>query len=60
MTKSSPDQLRLTPTFMVVAALFITCLITANIIAVKLVDIFGHVLTAGIIIFHSATSSGTS
>lgn len=51
MTPNAPNQLRLTPTFMVVAALFVTCLITANIIAVKLVDIFGHILTAGIIIF---------
>ena len=51
MTQNSSSQLRLTPTFMVVAALFVTCLITANIIAVKLVDIFGHVLTAGLIIF---------
>ena len=51
MTASSPSQLRLSPTFMVVTALFITCLITANIIAVKLVVIFGHVLPAAIIIF---------
>ena len=36
---------------MVVTALFVTCLITANIIAVKLVVIFGHVLPAAIIIF---------
>ncbi len=36
---------------MVVTGLFITCLITANIIAVKLVVIFGHVLPAAIVIF---------
>lgn len=36
---------------MVVSALFVTCLITANIIAVKLVSIFGHILPAAIIIF---------
>ncbi|MCL4531578.1 MAG: queuosine precursor transporter [Actinobacteria bacterium] len=32
-------------------AVFITCLITANVIAVKLVDIFGFVMPAGTIIF---------
>ena len=32
-------------------AIFITCLITANIAAVKLVEIFGFVLPAGTIIF---------
>lgn len=37
--------------FIVVVALFITCLITANIIAVKLISIFGLVLPAAIIIF---------
>lgn len=37
--------------FLVVVALFITCLITANIIAVKLITIFGMVLPAAIIIF---------
>ena len=51
MTGNASNQLRLSPTFMVVTALFVTCLITANIIAVKLVVIFGHVLPAAIIIF---------
>ena len=37
--------------FLVVVALFITCLITANIIAVKLITIFGMVLPAATIIF---------
>ena len=37
--------------FILVTALFITALITANIIAVKLVVIFGEVLPAAIIIF---------
>lgn len=41
----------ISPTFVVVTALFITALISANIIAVKLVVIAGQVLTAGIIIF---------
>jgi queuosine precursor transporter len=37
--------------FVVVVALFITCLLTANIMAVKLVHIFGLILPAAIIIF---------
>ncbi len=37
--------------FLVVVALFITCLITANIIAVKLISVFGMVLPAAIIVF---------
>ena len=37
--------------FMVIAALFVTCLITANIIIVKQISIGGLVLPAGIIIF---------
>jgi uncharacterized integral membrane protein (TIGR00697 family) len=37
--------------FVFVVAIFITCLITANIAAVKLVQVFGFVLPAGTIIF---------
>lgn len=37
--------------FLLIVSVFITCLITANIIAVKLVGVFGLVLPAGIIIF---------
>lgn len=37
--------------FVVVVAVFITCLLTANIIAVKLVHIFGLIVPAGIVIF---------
>lgn len=37
--------------FLLVAALFVTCLIVSNIIAVKLIDIGGLVLPAAIIIF---------
>jgi len=36
---------------MVIASLFVTCLITANIIAVKLISPFGFLVPAGIIIF---------
>jgi len=37
--------------FVFIVAIFITCLITANITAVKLVNVFGLVLPAGIVIF---------
>lgn len=37
--------------FVVVVAVFVTCLLIANIIAVKLVNIFGLTVPAGIIIF---------
>ena len=37
--------------FVIVVAVFITCLITANITAVKLVSILGLILPAGVIIF---------
>lgn len=37
--------------FVVVVAVFVTCLITANVTAVKLVTIFGLILPAGVIIF---------
>ncbi len=37
--------------FLIVAAVFVTCLVTANITAVKLFDFFGLILPAGIVIF---------
>jgi uncharacterized integral membrane protein (TIGR00697 family) len=37
--------------FLVVVALFITCLIAANIIAVKLISVFGLLLPAAVIVF---------
>jgi queuosine precursor transporter len=37
--------------FVVLVALFVTCLITANIIAVKVIDLGGFILPAGIIVF---------
>jgi uncharacterized integral membrane protein (TIGR00697 family) len=37
--------------FIILVALFITCLITANIIAVKLVSVFGLLLPAAVIVF---------
>lgn len=41
----------LSPWFVAIAALFVTCLITANIIAVKLAVIFGLILPAAVVIF---------
>jgi queuosine precursor transporter len=42
---------RLSHRFLLVAALFVTCLLTANLIAVKLIEVFGLLLPAAIIIF---------
>jgi len=39
------------PWFTGLVAMFVTCLITANITAVKLIDVFGLILPAGIIVF---------
>src|SRR5512147_889613 len=39
------------PWFVSIVAIFATCLITANIIAVKLITVFGLVLPAAIVIF---------
>ncbi len=44
-------ELRYTSWFVVVVAVFVTTLITANITAVKLVGIFGLVLPAGVVLF---------
>lgn len=43
--------MRFSPLFLLVTALFVTALVTANIIAVKLVRIAGFVLPAGVIVF---------
>src|SRR5437868_9266409 len=37
--------------FVVIASVFVTCLLTANIIAVKLITLFGFLVPAGIIVF---------
>lgn len=44
-------EIHYSPYFVIITAIFVTCLITANITAVKLIDLFGFVLPAGIIIF---------
>jgi len=49
--QKTPMRGRYSHWFLLIASIFITCLITSNIIAVKLVNIFGLVLPAGIIIF---------
>lgn len=43
--------MRNSPWFILIVAVFVTCLITANIIAVKLVNVFGLVVPAAVIIF---------
>ncbi len=43
--------MRNSPWFVLIVAVFVTCLITANIIAVKLVDIFGLIVPAAVVIF---------
>jgi uncharacterized integral membrane protein (TIGR00697 family) len=45
------NQYRYSQWFVIAVTVFITCLITANITAVKLVNVFGLVLPAAIIIF---------
>ena len=47
----STSPARYSQWFILVTAVFITCLITANITAVKLVGVFGLVLPAAVIIF---------
>ena len=44
-------EVRYSHWFTVLAALFVTCLITANVIAVKPIGVFGLVLPAAVIIF---------
>lgn len=46
-----PSHTRYSSWFVLVVAVFITCLVTANITAVKLVSVFGLVLPAAVIIF---------
>ena len=46
-----PERAGHSPRFVVVAALFVTCLVVSNIIAVKLIAVGGLVLTAAITIF---------
>lgn len=45
------DEMRNSPWFLIITAVFVTCLITANIIAVKLVEISGLIIPAAVVIF---------
>lgn len=47
----NPSEKRYSQYFVIVAAIFVTCLVVANIIAVKLVEVGGVVLPAAVIIF---------
>ena len=49
--QSTDSSARYSHWYSVVVALFVTCLITANIVSVKLINIFGLVLPAGVLIF---------
>ena len=51
MKTDRAGEKRYSPWFVIIAAIFTTCLVTANIIAVKLVSIFGLIVPAGIVIF---------
>jgi hypothetical protein len=46
-----PNECRYSSWFVIITTIFVTCLLTANITAVKLVNIFGFILPAGTIIF---------
>jgi hypothetical protein len=46
-----PDRHQVSHRLLVVAALFVTCLIASNIIAVKLIEVWGLLLPAAIVIF---------
>jgi len=45
------DNIKYSTYFVIIVAIFITCLITANITAVKLINLFGFILPAAILIF---------
>lgn len=49
--QNSPKREVYSQWFVIVVAVFVTCLITANITAVKLITIFGLILPAGVLIF---------
>ncbi|HKG24183.1 MAG TPA: queuosine precursor transporter [Thermomicrobiales bacterium] len=51
MNRATPRPAPITGLFVVVTAVFVTSLITANVIAVKLIEPFGWIVPAGILIF---------
>jgi queuosine precursor transporter len=48
---NQPPPVRYSAAFTIITALFITALITANVVAVKLIEVGGFVLSAAIVIF---------
>jgi queuosine precursor transporter len=44
-------MIALTPRFLFIAVLFVTCLLVSNITAVKLIDVWGYVIPGAIVIF---------
>ncbi|HEY8476810.1 MAG TPA: hypothetical protein VIN09_08085, partial [Chloroflexota bacterium] len=51
MSKRVAEGLVLTPLFVVITALFVATLLTANVIAVKLVSVGGFVVPAALVVF---------
>jgi len=51
LTRKVPAQARYSHWFLIIASIFITSLITSNIIAVKLINVLGLILPAGTLIF---------
>jgi len=51
MERQSSTPAQYSVWFLLIVAVFVTCLISANIVAVKLVDVAGLIVPAGIIIF---------
>ncbi len=51
LASQNTDDLKYSGLFVVVVAVFVTCLITANLIAVKLIDVAGWIMPAGVLVF---------
>lgn len=49
--RSSPAPGVYSARFVAIAVLFAACLVTSNVIAVKIIDVAGYALTAGVIVF---------
>lgn len=50
-SREGQEQTNYSPYFVAIVAVFITCLMTANVIAVKLIALSGWIMPAGILIF---------
>lgn len=51
LSREGQEQTNYSPYFVAIVAVFITCLMTANVIAVKLIALSGWIMPAGILIF---------